>query len=260
MGLSIGIIGAHRNRTDKEELDFQLQKAQELGDKINPAISLVNEYNLYGDTVPSLCIYYSNKIVEAYKFIMSKDVSYAHSILREAVEAYLVDEMVKPALIAMVDFLDRNSSFMSKIRYAFTGKIDTTRLDDYVRYTNSIYEFDFQKDAVKIINHYIDTFLKQPYYCGGINNDIDLINAELKDLGIEEKVEHREDPYKIPTIPHLSQEQYKQLLSEFLGNINEFCKVYEEKFGDTPEDVKQFQSFFSDALDNMESSDDKKID
>ena len=57
---------------------------------------------------------------------------------------------------------------------------------------NKLYEFSIEKDCVGALNRVLDTYENLPGYNQHINNYIDRFNYELEKLGINQKIEERD--------------------------------------------------------------------
>ena len=82
-----------------------------------------------------------------------------------------------------------------KVKRQLTTKIPTENskyLDAYKQKQEELFYFDFQRDIVSLIDNYLDTYcIKDEWYKNDVNEWIDTYNDELKQLGINEKVEYR---------------------------------------------------------------------
>ncbi len=100
-------------------------------------------------------------------------------------------------------------------------------LEQYNDICNQILNFSIEKDVVKAINSSIDVYMSEEWYNGEINRDVDFYNKELSQLGINNKVEYRNEKKPTSDTKKCSEQNIMQV-SDALNQTGEESKSVSE--------------------------------
>ena len=183
--------------TDRNELDRINELFEEQFHALSSRIMQFNEI-APGINMGNLGLYSGNKMRSMYKRYKEHNVDFSNSQVNRAIETYFVFQFDN-ALYCFKRFAEK----VQQIPGAFTSNkvvkdyiMKSPDIEEYKRICDEVYNFDLDRDAVPAINYVLDNL---PIVIGlDMNFLIDDYNSELKQLGVETLVEHREDTMEMP--------------------------------------------------------------
>ena len=205
--------------TDEKELHQQKELANRLNEELVSNFATLRLMVSVQD-LPSIGVYYNNKIVELYKKYKEKQVVYYNSFVKDSVDFYLWRQYIAPAIQALKKY-ENKANILAKKFLNFEIKKNLQKYNDL---SQQLLNFSLETDVEKAINCKIDDMMSQAWYSGGINDDIDKCNLELQKLGVNIKIKHRVDrPNYIP------KEQSVEELQKFKDKLNDKLNELREK-------------------------------
>ena len=178
--------------TDQDELEVIKENIDMVNNSTNKALMLLNRIGLYKEQLPRIGIYINNKMMEVFKYYRSKNVEFAHSRVKNAVYEYLMRYMLDQAIDFISSFYDK-SIYEDPNNDKYSNPASHEDIENYIAICEEVYSFNIEEDVERAIDFYIDRYVNPRWYTGGLNEEIDEINKELKELGINLFIEHREE-------------------------------------------------------------------
>ena len=183
--------------TDRNELDRINELFEEQFHALSSRIMQFNEI-APGCNMGNLGLYSGNKMRSMYKRYKEHNVDYANSQVNRAIETYFIFQYDN-ALYCFKRFAEK----VQQIPGAFSSNkvvrdyiMRSPDIEEYKRICDEVYEFDLEHDAVPAINYVLDNL---PIVIGlDVNFLIDDYNKELKQLGVKQQVEPREEAMEMP--------------------------------------------------------------
>ena len=177
--------------TDKKELERITNVFETEFDTIKKTIYDIKDIDP-DKKIGNVGLYAGNKIRSMYKRYKKAGVNYGESMVNKAVETYFVYQCDN-AIYALKRFLVkvRDNIDYKQIEKSLKDYIRTSPdLQEYKDICDEVYEFDLDRDSVKAIEYALDNMPIS--FVFDVNEIIDSFNQELKQLGINQKIEHRE--------------------------------------------------------------------
>jgi len=152
----------------------------------------IERYEKNSVSINPINIYLHNKMGELYKFFEKKNFSFADSAIMDALSCYFI-LIVQDAKEELSCYWDINNSVVRAFLHELKNKrYGIEHIKKFNEICNKLYEFSIEKDCVGALNRVLDTYENLPGYNQHINNYIDRFNYELEKLGINQKIEERD--------------------------------------------------------------------
>ena len=265
--------------TNRRELDSLTEFYDEMAssfrdnfpslDKIDGNIKKDNLYIILGNATRQL-----------YRVFKEKNVNFMHSKVKSSI-VYYFNSLETEAMIHFSDYVkmiamyvndleksvsteNKNNSFIDKIPFlkqkenrivpVLNKEKMQKEIDIYNNIANQIVFFDIEKNIEQAVNYYLDWMMSQDEFTGlNINKEIDSINQELSSLGINKKIEHREN---IEEKNYNIEDLEKKLLDKF-KEIEEYLKNEYKDDADIAEKIETMEKIKNDINQSNPSIDNK---
>ena len=161
-----------------------------------------------------------NATRQLYRVFKEKNVNFMHSKVKSSI-VYYFNSLETEAMIHFSDYVkmiamyvndleksvsteNKNNSFIDKIPFlkqkenrivpVLNKEKIQKELDIYNNIANQIAFFDIEKDIEKAVNNHLDWMMSKEEFTGlNINKEIDSINQELSSLGINKRIDYRDN-------------------------------------------------------------------
>ena len=265
--------------TNRRELDSLTEFYDEMAssfrdnfpslDKIDGNIKKDNLYIILGNATRQLYRVFKEKNVNFMNSIVIRSiVRYFRGLEIEAMIHFsnyvnMIDKYVND-LEKSVSPENKNNSFIDKIPFlkqkenrivpVLNKEKMQKEIDIYNNIANQIVFFDIEKNIEQAVNYYLDWMMSQDEFTGlNINKEIDSINQELSSLGINKKIEHREN---IEEKNYNIEDLEKKLLDKF-KEIEEYLKNEYKDDADIAEKIETMEKIKNDINQSNPSIDNK---
>ena len=238
-------------------------------DKIDGNIKKDNLYIILGNATRQLYRVFKEKNVNfMHSKVINSIVRYFRGLEKEAMIHFsnyvnMIDMYVSD-LEKSVSPENKNNSFIDKIPFlkqkenrivpVLNKEKMQKEIDIYNNIANQIVFFDIEKNIEQAVNYYFDWTMSQDEFKGlNINKEIDSINQELSSLGINKKIEHREN---IEEKNYNIEDLEKELLDKF-KKMEEYLKNEYKDDAETAEIIETMEKYKNDINQSNPSIDNK---
>lgn len=183
--------------SDQQEKEKEKEFRTELIQKVDHTKEAINRNTNGGDNIENIGITFNNKMIEIYQIYARNNISYVQSTLKGVILPYLTD-LVLDATNKLQEYIDIYNVDIDNIstkeeasRIIAQAK---TKLQEYKKLTDKVFEFDINRDIVDAVEKDIERW-REIGREGGYNvyskNPTEVIehyNQELESLGMTTRI------------------------------------------------------------------------